>query len=379
MVGRLSVLYAAIFALIGIMLPYWPVWLDARGLGPGEIGLITGAAMWSKVLINPLAGQAADSLGRLRPVMALLAGVSLALFLILARKETTGFWPIFLLSLPATGLFAALLPLAETVTVRLSVTQGFAYGRVRLWGSISFIACVALGGPLIEHLGAAVVPLLLAGSLALILIWLPRVPEPPRVTQAEPGGLRRLVTNRRLVALLVAVGLIQAGHATYYGFGTLHWQRAGLDGLTIGLLWAEGVVAEIVLFWFSGHLAGRISPVGLIALGALAGVVRWPLTAMTTDPAWLAVTQLLHAGTYGCTHLGAMAALAASVPPGLAARAQGLYSSLCMGAMIGLAVTAAGPLYTAWGGGAFGVDALWCALGGLVLLRLPAARPTAKA
>ncbi len=41
---RLAFFYVAVFGLIGIHLPFWPVWLASRGLGPAEIGAVFGIA-----------------------------------------------------------------------------------------------------------------------------------------------------------------------------------------------------------------------------------------------------------------------------------------------------------------------------------------------
>ena len=35
---RLAGFYAAYFLAIGIYMPYWPLWLDGKGLTPVEIG-----------------------------------------------------------------------------------------------------------------------------------------------------------------------------------------------------------------------------------------------------------------------------------------------------------------------------------------------------
>ena len=40
---RLSALYGGIFLAIGIMMPFWPVWLEAKGLRPTEIGIVIAA------------------------------------------------------------------------------------------------------------------------------------------------------------------------------------------------------------------------------------------------------------------------------------------------------------------------------------------------
>ena len=78
----------------------------------------------------------------------------------------------------------------------------------------------------------------------------------------------------------LAAGLIQASHALYYGFATLDWQAAGLDGVTIGALWALGVIAEIALFAVADRL--RVGPAILLSIGAAGAVLRWGVMAF--DP-----------------------------------------------------------------------------------------------
>ena len=41
----LSVFYAAHFLVLGISMPFFPVWLAAKGLDPGAIGLVLAAPM----------------------------------------------------------------------------------------------------------------------------------------------------------------------------------------------------------------------------------------------------------------------------------------------------------------------------------------------
>ena len=45
-VPRFAVYYAAVFAVVGVNLPFWPVWLQWRGLAPAEIGLVISAGVW---------------------------------------------------------------------------------------------------------------------------------------------------------------------------------------------------------------------------------------------------------------------------------------------------------------------------------------------
>ena len=157
---------------------------------------------------------------------------------------------------------------------------------------------------------------------------------------------------------------MQASHQVYYGFGTLYWRGLGFSDTVIGVLWAEGVVAEIVLFWYGAPIVARLGPLGLLALGGVGGIVRWSLMGLVPGLPAAAALQLLHALTFGASHLGAMYMLARSVPPEAAASAQSLYAALSAGLGSGLVMLVAGTLYAAYGGQAYLFMALLSA-GGL--------------
>ena len=364
---RLSLLYAALFTVVGLQMPYWPVWLEGRGMGPVEIGTLLAASFWAKVVTNPLIGHFVDATGRRKPVMVALALASLAVATLYLVFDS--FLALFLLGLIGWSMFAGMMPLSETLTMNLTRHGQVDYGRVRLWGSLSFIAASLLGGVLLGWVpGTEVILWAILGASVLIVVAVWGVPDP----KVERRSTRRLPFTalfryRSYLVFLLAASLVQVGHTIYYGFATLHWQAAGLSGVVIGGLWGLGVVAEVVLFARSGRVVGWLGPRRLILLGALAGVVRWSVLAETTNPWLLAPAQILHGLTFGATHLGAMHFIAGAIPAGLTTRAQALYSSTAMGLTVGLAMLAAGPLYAAFGGEAF-----WVSSGVAVLASLTA-------
>jgi PPP family 3-phenylpropionic acid transporter len=174
--------------------------------------------------------------------------------------------------------------------------------------------------------------------------------------------------------MFLASGLIQASHMVFYGFGTLHWRAHGISDGVIGWLWAEGVIAEIVLFWYGAPLLRRFRPAGLMLLGGGLGAVRWIATGLTADVTFLVGLQALHGFSFGATHLGAMHFLKDHARAGLSATAQGLHSALAMGLLGGLTMMGAGPLFGAVGAGAFQVMAVMAALGAVIAWRLQADR-----
>ncbi len=184
-------------------------------------------------------------------------------------------------------------------------------------------------------------------------------------------GRRAVAGDRRFWIFILAASALQASHQVYYGFGTLYWRSLGLSDTTIGWLWAEGVLAEILLFWQGRRLLARLGPLGLMVLGGVAGILRWSLAGALTWLPFIAALQLLHAFTFGASHLGAMHFLSRAVPISAAASAQSLYAALSSGLGSGLVMVVAGALYAAYGGAAYSFMAVLSAAGlvGAVALR----------
>jgi len=377
--ARLRVFYAASFLVVGIQSPFWPVWLAGRGLDARTIALVFAAGIWVKIVATPAVGALADRLGRRRAVMLACAAVSCAAYA--ALWPVRGFAALLALTIMAGVAQSALMPLGDSVTLAAVRSDGLDYGRVRVWGSVTFIVAAIGSGLALSHTGGGgggndVLLLVLAASLILLAACAGMPAEAGGGGSGAPARARwaalgRLTLDRRFWLFVVSAAALQSSHQLYYGFGTLYWRSLGFSDAAIGVLWAEGVVAEIVLFWFSARFVARLGPLGLMATGGVAGIVRWSLMGVAPGIAGAAVLQVLHALTFGAAHLGAMHFMARTVPPGAAASAQSLYAALSAGLGSGLVMLAAGALYAAYGGNAFPFMALLSAAGlcGVLFLR----------
>ncbi|PKU26545.1 MFS transporter [Telmatospirillum siberiense] len=349
---RLSFYYAALFSVIGIQLPYWPLYLSSKGLAAAEIGWILAASYLVKALTNPLLGHITDRHGGRRKGLIILAILSLSTTTLFFWAD--GFAAVLLATLLSSAAFTAMLPLGDSLTLQSAVRHRLDYGRIRLWGSLSFIVISGLAGQfLIDAPRSAILLSCLAGLVLALLAaaQLPDLPQAPGKSRQQPIG--ELLSRPVFLLFLAVCSLMQASHMIYYGFATLHWHAAGLSGTVIGGLWAEGVIAEVVLFACGARLIARFGPGRLIACAGIAGAIRWAVLAATTDPLFLAPAQLLHAFTFGAGHLGAMHFIMRAIPAGLSARAQGIYSAVTTGIVPGAAMLMSGRLYQSLGGYAF--------------------------
>ena len=357
--ARVSAFYAAIFLVVGTHMPFLPIWLDWRGLSAAEIGLVFSAPYFIRLIVTPSVAFLADRRANHRGVIIVLAWGALASLLAMAPLRS--FWPILCASSLFTLFWSTVMPLTETVAMRGVRTAGLDYGRMRLWGSVSFIAASLGGGFIVDWGGPpAALGIILVGAAATLIVahLLPRAGPNESATPAAGSRLRladavRLIGNPLFLLFLFAIGMEQASHAVFYLFGTLHWRAQGYSAGTAGMLWAIAVVSEIGVFAYSSWCIGRVGILGLMLLGAAAGIVRW--TAMALDPPLgvQMLLQTLHALTYGAAHLGAIHFIGKAVPQAQAGTAQALYATVTSGIAMGIAMGFSGPVYSVYGGGAY--------------------------
>ncbi|GIK79262.1 MAG: MFS transporter [Pseudorhodoplanes sp.] len=359
--ARLGLFFAALFVLVGIVTPFFPVWLAAKGLDSGQIGLVLAAPLLVRIAAVPLAARLADRRGALREALIAVCFATAVAYVAVALAD--GFVAILAAVVLMAIVNAPAIALTDAYALRGLKDSGRAYGPVRLWGSLAFIVANIGAGLTLDILPARhLIVLILAAAAMVALAAL--ILSPIRPTAAAPAHgerARDLLRQPVFLAVIVAAGLVQSSHAVYHGFSTIAWSAAGFDGLTIGLLWALGVAAEIVLFALSGWLPPACGPLVLLLIGAAGAVLRW--TAMAFDPpGWaLPALQILHALSFGATHLGTVGFLAQAASERLGATAQGLFY-LALSPLMAVTMGASGFLYAAYGAGAYAAMALAAAV-----------------
>jgi len=369
--ARLSAYYAASFLLIGVQMPFFPVWLEAKGLNAAEIGLILAAPAFVRVAAVPLLTRIADRHGALRETLILASFAAAAGYAAVGLAD--GALAILLAVSVASIAYTPIFALSDALALKGLKIHGGAYGRIRLWGSVAFIAA-NLGAGLMLDVIAPVHLIWAIAACAMIAALVSLLVAPLSAPRSAPDAASLpLWRNAAFLAVIAAAALVQSSHAMFYGFSTIDWKAAGFDGGTIGLLWAIGVIAEIILFALASRLPLGLTPQMLLVIGAAGGVVRW--TAMALDPpGWsLPLLQGLHAATFGATHLGLIGYIAHHAPERYSATAQG-YFAILSGLLLGVATGIAGFLYARYGSAAYAGMALIAGAGGVIVTAVRAKR-----
>lgn len=378
--ARLALFFVATFAVVGLHLPFFPVFLATCGFDPETIGVVLAVPLLVRIFAAPAISFTADRLGAHRMILILLCVLATLAFALFGLAS--GLAPVLVIAMLFAMVWTSVIPMTESLATSAVRTHGIDYGKIRSWGSLAFIVASFAGGAIIDWFGSGAAYWMILSAIALTvpaaLILPGRPPGVPRAAPLRLADAARLVRSPVYLLLLLAVLLIQGAHALLYSFGTLHWHSIGISPSMIGILWAIGTGAEILTFSFAAWPLRRFGPLNLVLIGGVAGVVRWGLTALDPPLAVLALAQILHALSFGASHLGALYLISGAVPARLNATAQGVYSAVYGGIGIGGVIMLSGPLYAALGREAFLVMAGLSLAGvaaGLALARMWDGRP----
>ena len=339
---RFSLFYFCYYAAIGAYTAYVGRWVTSLGHGGFVVGAMLGLWYASRIVAPPAWAALAERSAR--PGQWLVAGCAFAL--VCFAGFTVSRSVVALLGvMTAFGFFYnAVLPQFEAMTLTALGTDSHDYGRIRLWGSLGFLLVAGSYGALLDRIGDGAFPWVALPLLviALLAAWPHRNDTPPKhiTTVADAGHLWKRPGVRRF--LLVAL-LAQAGFGTFYVFFTLHLQAHHHDGLAVGILWAAGVLAEIVMFWFAPGLVARVGASRLLGWCLAIGVVRWALTALYADSfAIMFAAQLTHAFSFAVFQSCCMQLMTAYFPGRRAAAGQSLLYGFSsgVGGVLGAAVAA---------------------------------------
>ncbi len=362
---RFAAQYGAFYLAFGAFLPYFPVWLETRGLSAELIGLALAGGMIGRTILAPVGAAWMDTAGRRRDAVIGFAWAGLAGFLLMAPFRDAILLTV--LAAVAGALFSGQIPLMDAFAAWSSRKEGFAFGPQRAVGSATFIIGNIGAGALIGRFGgeAALVWMTVGAALAIATSYfLPPGQHARSKAGPEPIPFKLLLTRPFLLAL-AASALIQSSHGFYYGFSALSWQAQGIAPETVGLLWSTGVIAEIVFLAATARFLRRLEPGHLMQIAAVAAILRWGLTALAPPLGVLFALQLAHALTFSSAYLGILRFAADNAPDRLQASTQAANSALSGGIALAAASALSGPLYHVFGTGGFAFMAIPAAAGGL--------------
>lgn len=349
---RLSAVYFAYHAAIGVFTPYFARWME--GLGHGALAISSLFALWygTRIFGPPLLAHYAR--GSTHPKAWLLGGLWASAVFYLGFFGAQHLWLLALSMVAFSLCYNAILPQLEAFTLAGLGPRKHDYGRVRLWGSLGFILLAVGYGWLLQHGDAPDLPWVMGAGIVATALITHALPAQKRLDTDPPpsqAGLWELLRRPGVRPFIAIVMLTQISFGSYYLFFTLQLERHGHSTDVVGQLWGLGVVAEIVLFMYAGSLLRRVSAQRTLQIALAVTALRWLSIALLPQSLTLMLlVQVAHAIGFGAFHVACMQRVVELFPESDRLGAQSLMYSLGSGLGGVLGALIAGALWKAGGG-----------------------------
>ena len=324
------------FAYAGLFGTYAPLWFQSLGYTTFAIGALTSMQAATRLFAPYLWGWVADHTG-LRERLLRIAVAGALVFSIGFFVGADYRW-IAAVSVALFVCTAGIIPISESLLAyrvsrngKLDVAR---YGRVRMWGSVGFIAAVTASGFILEAAGVRSFPVLVTLLLGLLLVAATRLPvaNEKLSTEDSPTGALSVLRQPVVAWFFAGVFLTVLGHMSLYAFYSLYLASLGYDKGAIGLLWAIGVAVELGWFFFQGRWTHLLPMHAWLLVAALASAVRFgTIAAFGSVAVALVAAQCLHALSFAAQHSACIAVISRHFPGRLRGRGQALYAVLGYG------------------------------------------------
>jgi MFS family permease len=274
--------------------PFVSVRLTASGWDPGTIGMVLSAGSIASVAAQVPSGAIIDHFGAKRMMAAVAIAGSISALLMLALAPSV---PLVLgaeVVQGGAGVGLSLAVAAITLGVSRQERLGERFGR-----NVSFAAIgAALGTAGLGGVGSAISPnaaFLLAAAFGVPALLALRgigaddlatahtrtahhTAPPPRARRSRPVPARALLLDRRLLALLLCVGLFQLANASLLPLAATEFTREA--GRRADLVTAAAVIGPQLLAALLSPRVGRAAHLNGRRLVLMLGLAVVPLRAL---------------------------------------------------------------------------------------------------
>ena len=323
--------FFALYGFAGAFTPYASLFFADKGMAVAQVGILMSLIQVMRIFGPNLWGWVADHTARRVLVLRIMAIAAMVVFTSMFFGQT--FVQFLIIMIGINFFTSAQSPISEALMLSEMRGDLTHYGRLRLWGSVGFIAAVMIAGKLLDWFGISLLLWISWFLLALVVVASLRLRESPEeLVPHDTPSVISLLKRREVSAFFCSTFLMIAAHASVYVFYSLYLAEIGYSNTVIGLMWSLGVVAEIFFFYYQAPIFRRFGVQKLMMASLVIGVVRFMMIGVGAESLfWLLVAQVLHAATFGAHHSAAVMTMQRWFSGALQARGQALFISISYG------------------------------------------------
>ncbi len=365
--STLRLTYFLHFVYLATMVAFMPIYLSELGLSESQIGMIFSLMSAARIFSALTLSYIADRFQNRKTVLRFAAGGTLAALAGLLVLRTH---PWLMINFFFIGAFIGpIIPMLDTTAIDHLGERYTAFGRIRLYGTLSF-GFSSLGiGYLVHAFGGRVVPMILVLAYAAMNFAVLGVPDSQMKTSnpLRLAELRRAM-RRPLVLLLLITGFVyNFAFCSYNIFFSLHLRELSISSPRIGTAWLLSTLAEALFFHFAPGISRRLPPQQLLLISYFLTGLRWLAMSVTESYPLILALQLVHAFSFAGFYVAIVNFVRENFPAHMRTIAQTVMLMVNFGLAIILGSMASGWFYQHFGGALLFRWAGWLTLAVAVL------------
>lgn len=295
--------YFFYFAVIAVHIIFIPKVLSLVGYSPSHIGIIFASAPLVRFIVPFLFLRGLQLNNTIFIyALSLLFMSSLAFYIALDY-----FYALIVVNMALGIGLSLILPVVEVLALEYIGKER--YGKIRLFGSVGFVA-VSLFLVQFELSAKSAISLLIVMTLFTLTFGYKLshfVSRSKSTKQLEVGGFANAIISHW--SLWLGLLLMQVSFGAYYNFFTIYETDRGVSlDMTINL-WSFGVLIEIIMLYFQGPLLRR-NLLSLLIFATFVTSIRWLIVDLyASNIVVLFISQSIHAISFALFHSAAIAYL----------------------------------------------------------------------
>lgn len=358
----LASFYFLHYCTLGIIFPFSGYFFKEKRYTGTEIGFFLAIFPLAKFIFADFWAQKFTSVRNKKLFISVCIFISstslIPLYLFDSRILTAFVMVVFAFSR------AGIIPVMDSMAVAMD--EKISYGRMRLFGSLGFIATSITAGTVMDRFGISSFIFTFMGAGLMSIIPAAMMRYDMQVFRPKTAEEKKLTPELALFFAGLTVYLTTFSFLS--NFLNIKVASVGLSQTQAGYMWSIGVVSEIIFFYNQETVLKYVPLKPLIIISMLLGGVRYLVTGYAHSFIVLFVFSAFHGFSYGTFHTGVMQYIKQKVPERLKLRAQTVYSGVGYGLGTILGSGISGLVYDAMGIKAvFVAAALFCAAGAVLI------------
>lgn len=350
-----TTLYLQLSALMFLEYAVWGAWMPVlapRLLGPLKMtGKQTGwiyATLPLASMISPLiAGQLADKYVDTRWVLAVCHGLGVLLLFVAAR--TTKFRPLFCVMLGYSMLYAATIPLVNSLMFSHLTDAGAQSPKIFIWAPVAWaLVGYMLTGWRNLHKGESdgsdclKFAAILSAIMAVVCVIQPATP--PKGSEGVPMFQALSLLSDPTFAVFIVASLIVAGMQQFYFLGTGQFlQDQGVSGKNVpGIMGIAQAAQALATLFLLGLFFNQLGAKWTLTLGAASWMLLFGLYTFKAPKPLIIGGQIFHGLAYVFFMIAGQMYVNAVAPPEIVGSAQALIILVTAGLAMFFGTQAAG-------------------------------------